>query len=296
MRTLMQKYLPAMALLFLAAGGAQADWVIDGETTATYDSNVSRAERERDILEDESLLGSLSLGWRTQPGHTTAINLRAFVEGEGYREITTLGRVTAGGQAILRWQPVLGFLRPVYQFSLTAQMDDYNVSQRDSAVYTVQAFASKRINDRIMASYGLEGVERRSEGTVFDTTSGRAFLNLDFMLNKEWSAYGGYSHLRGDTISSAQLAFCNGLPANDIFGLVSASTAIEPDAAFNGKFCGNWIAYRLKATTHVLTLGLNRAFSHNLSADFSVQGVEVDARGDNNYQRVLVRAGLLARF
>lgn len=271
-------------------------FVSGGELTASYDSNVSRAERERDVLRDSTLLANVDLVMRSQPSFTTALNLRAFLEGEAYREIDTLNRGTAGGQAILRWQPTQGFGAPVYQFSLTAQLDNYAVSQRDSMVYTLQAFASQRLNDRIMFSYGLEGVQRYSDGTVFDTTNGRAFLNLDTELTDSLSAYGGYSYLYGDTFSSAQLVFCNGVPANDIYGLVSASSAIERDQAFNEKFCGTWIAYRLTASTHVLTLGLNQAFSHKLSADISVQGVEVLAEGDNDYHRVLVRAGLLARF
>ncbi|MDQ8036192.1 MAG: hypothetical protein REI12_02140 [Pedobacter sp.] len=283
-------------VLAVFSAGAQAGFVIDGEATAVYDSNVSRAERDRDILKDESMFGSVSLAWRGQPGNTTAVSVRGFVEGEAYNEITTLGRVSAGGQAVLRWQPVLGFMQPVYQFSATAQLDDYNVDQRDSMVYTVQAFASQRVNDRIMASYGLEGVLRESDGTVFDTSNGRAFLSLDFSLSKTWSAYGAYSFLYGNTFSSAQIAFCDGTPAGDIFPLIQASEAIEKDAAFNSKFCGTWVAYRLDATTNSLTLGLNKAFNHSLSADFSVQGVDVHAEGDNNYQRMLVRAGLLARF
>ncbi|MGH8493284.1 MAG: hypothetical protein ACRERR_09305 [Moraxellaceae bacterium] len=283
-------------VLGLFSSSVQAGFVVDGEATAVYDSNVSRAERDRDILKDESLFGSTSLTWRTQPGNTTAVSLRGFMEGETYNEITTLGRVTAGGQAVLRWQPVLGFMAPVYQFSATAQLDDYNVNQRDSMVYTVQAFASQRVNDRIMASYGAEGVLRRSEGTVFDTSNARAFLSLDFMLSKTWSAYGAYSFLYGNTFSSAQISFCDGTPAGDIFPLIQASEAIEKDEALNSKFCGNWVAYRLDATTNSLTLGLNKAFNHSLSADLSVQGVDVHAEGNNNYQRMLVRAGLLARF
>lgn len=292
-----ERFAPAVLVLgMVVTVPAQAGWVLDGEVTAAYDNNVSRAERERDILRDETLLGNLSLGWRTQPGNTTAVNLRGFLEGEGYNEITTLGRTTAGGQATLRWQPVLGFMQPVYQFSFTGQVDDYNVDQRDSMVYTAQAFATRHANDRIIVAYGIEGVKRESDGTVFDTTHGRAFLNLDFELTEDLAAYSSYSYLRGDTFSSAQLIFCNGAPASDIFGLIQASSAIEPDEAFNQKFCGSWVAYRLKASTNALTLGINKAFSHSLSADFSVQGIDVRAEGDNDYQRMIVRFGLLTRF
>jgi hypothetical protein len=283
-------------MLMMTSGVSKAGWVVDGELTGTYDNNVSRAERERDILRDESALANVSVGWRTQPTFNTGLTLRGFVEGEAYKDITTLNRTTAGGQTILRWQPVQGFMEPVYQFSVMAQVDKYDVDQRSSAVFTAQAFASRHLNDRIILAYGVEGVKRRSNGTVFDTSNGRAFLNMDFELTQSIAAYAGYSYLRGDTFSSAQLTFCNGLPASDIYGLIQASSALEPDAAFNKKFCGSWVAYRLPASSHSFSLGLNKSFGHNLSVDVSVQKVLVYAKGDNDYQRMLVRASLLTRF
>lgn len=285
-----------MLLALVLVADARAEWAVDGEATTTYDSNVSRAERTRDILSDESLLASLAVVFNAEPTRNTALNVRGFVEGEAYREITPLNRATAGGQVMGRWQPVVTFTAPVYQLNLTAQLDDYDVKQRDSMVYTAQAFASQHVNDRTTLAYGIEGVQRRSDGTVFDTSNTRLFINADFALTDNVSAYAAYSYLHGDTISSAQISFCNGMVANDIFGLIKASDALETDEAFNEKFCGSWLAYRLKADTHALTLGLNNAFSHKLSADFSVQGIDVNAKGDNNYQRLLVRLGLLARF
>lgn len=279
-----------------AAHTEEVRWVADGELTAGYDSNVSRAERERDILRDESLLLSAGLTLLTEPTFGTALNFRLFAEAEAWRVLDPLDRTTAGGQIIGRWQPRPGYTAPVYLLTLSAQQDIYGVEQRDSLVYSAQLVASRRLNDRIRLAYGLEGVQRRSDGTVFDTAQGRAFLNADFELDAHWSAYTAYSMLRGDTFSSAQFAFCNGASANDIFGLIAAADALESDQAFDRAACGRWIAYRLPADTHALTLGLNRGFGHHLAADVSVQGVAVRARGDNDYERVLVRAGLLARF
>lgn len=289
-----------LSLLFvLAAAPAAAEemeWVLDGELTTSHDSNISRAERERDIIADNSAVASLGLVLRTEPSFQTALSLRLFAEGEAWQDTDTLDRSTGGGQLLLRWAPLQGYRAPVFGLNLTGQVDDYAVRQRDSLIYAMQLFASQRANDRIHLSWGLEVTERRSDGTVFDTTQGRVFLSADFELDRHWSAYSTYSHLRGDTFSSAQLSFCNGASATDIFGLISASEALEADTAFNDAYCGSWIAYRLKAQTHALTLGLNRGFGHSLSADVAVQGVQVNGQGDNDYQRVIVRAGLLARF
>lgn len=285
-----------LAWLALPAMAEERRWVMDGEATATYDSNVSRAERERDIIRDESVLANAGLVLLFEPSYNTALNLRGFVEGEAWLDSEALDRGTVGGQVIGRWQPSPGFMAPVYQLTLTAQLDDYGVHQRDSRVYSAQLFANRHLNDRIRLTYGIEGVQRESDGSVFDTRHGRAFLSADFELDDQWSAYSAYSFLHGDTFSSAQFSFCNGASANDIFGLISASTALENDEAFNQDYCGSWIAYRLKADTHALTLGFNYGISHSLSLDFSAQGVQVYGQGDNDYTRVLLRAGVLARF
>lgn len=285
-----------LALAALPARAEEERWVVDGEVSAVHDSNVGRAERKRDIVADQGVLANLGLVLLTEPSFSTAVNLRAFVEGESWAEMDRLDRSSAGGQVTGRWAPLRGYRAPVFQTVLTLQFDDYSVDQRDSRVYTAQVSGSQRLNDRIRVSYGLEGTRRYSDGTVFDITQGRAFVTADFDLDRNWSAYTAYSHLRGDTFSTAQVSFCNGVPANDIFPLIGASTALEPDQAFNDSYCGNWLAYRLKARTHALTLGLNRGFGHSLSGDLSVQGVQVLGQDDNDYRRVIVRAGLLARF
>lgn len=277
---------------------AEAEWrpVLDVETTLSHDSNVSRGGYKRDRLHDDTAFGRALVSVQPMSTFSSSLRVGVFAEGEKYKEISSLDRSSAGGQATLRWQPVSGFMEPVYQFSVSGQQDDYQVKQRDSVVYTAQGLVSRHVNDRIMAAYGVEGVNRRSDGTVFDTKNIRLFLNLDFELSDVWSAYTNYSYLHGDTFSSAQFTFCNGVVANDIFGLVSASTAIEPDQALNRELCGSWMAYRLKAHTNSLTGGINRGFGHHLSVDFSVQGVQVDTQGNNQYRRVLTRLGLLARF
>jgi hypothetical protein len=299
MRSSLQRKVAVFSFMLLATAahaGEGARVVGDGEVTFTHDSNISRAERERDILPDQSALAAAGLSLLTEPSLNTALNLRVFVEGEAWLDSEPLNRASGGGQVTGRWQPKPGYLAPIYQLTLTGQVDDYGVDQRDSAVFTAQLSATRRLNDRVMFTYGLEGVERHSDGTVFDVAHGRVFMNADFELSDTWSAYGAWSYLRGDTFSSAQFTFCNGASATDIFGLIAASDALENDEALNEAYCGSWIAYRLPAGTHAFTVGLNHAFSHKLSADFSAQDVRVHAKGDNDYRRLMLRAGLLMRF
>lgn len=288
-------------VLLAACSHALADaddtpWTIDMDVAGIHDSNVSRAERERDIVNDSSVVANVGLAWSHQLGYKSAMTLRGFVEAERFGEIHPLNRDTAGLQAIYRFQTRLGYTAPVYQLSISGQSDDYGVHQRNSDVVNVQAFATKRITDRITLTYGMDAQQRESNGQVFDTRQIRGFANADYAWNQDLSTYAAYSYIDGDTLSSAQFSFCNGTGASDIFGLIKASDAVEFDEALNDTFCGNWLAYRLKAKTQTGTLGINRAINHSLSLDASVQHIDVLAEGDNHYKRMLVRAGILARF
>lgn len=287
-------------VLALASASASADgqisFVADGELTFAHDSNVSRAERERDIIRDQSVLVAVGGALRLSPTFNSALNLRAFAEAERWAEAKSLERTTLGAQAIFRGQTRRGFTAPVYQAIATVQQDDYGVDQRDSTLYTLQALVQRRLTNRVMVNAGVEVQQRQSDGTVFDTEQARLFGNLDYAWSEHVSLYGVYSYIKGDTFSSAQLQFCNGAPATDIYPLISAAEAFEPDQAFNADFCGNWIAYRLGADTHSLVLGINRGFGHHISADLSLQQVNVAADGGINYERTIVRAGLLGRF
>lgn len=269
---------------------------IDGEVGVAWDSNISRALYERDILDDSSASASVAAAWNFEFGAMKAATLRAFIDGEAWSEFDTLDKVGLGVQGIYRWQRRLGFTAPFYQFSLAAQQDDSATDFRDANRYTTQAFVTRRFTDALRGSLGVEGSLQEARGRVFDAVQGRLFANGDLQLNADWAVYGTYSLIRGDTVSSAQQQFCNGALATDTFGLIRHAEEIEPDAALNDALCGTWIAYSLPATTHVFVAGINRGFGHSMSVDLSAQQVAVDAKGNNEYHRTIIRAGILARF
>ena len=155
---------------------------------------------------------------------------------------------------------------------------------------------TRRFTDEIRGSAGIEGSTQQSRGVVFDMSQERLFFNGDLELTPAWAAYGTYSLIGGDTVSSAQQQFCNGTLASDTYNIIAAAKAIEPDVALNNATCGSWLAYRMKAITHSFVFGVNRGFGHNMSFDLSAQHVMVYADGGNDYRRTIVRAGILARF
>ncbi|NNF60477.1 MAG: hypothetical protein HKN06_04010 [Gammaproteobacteria bacterium] len=303
MNGMVRKSCQSAVLVIMAAGhniagaaGAETEWFADTEATAIYDDNVSRAERERDIVYDKMLLANIGLAYNRELSSERAITLRSFLQIEQFFEVEGLSHSSVGGQFIYRWQNELGFSAPFYQFNTTVQFNEFRVQQRDNTEINSQFIVSKRITDSILASTGLEYNYQDSSGVVFDQSRSRWFLNADYATRSGWALYGTYSFIHGDTTSTAQAVFCNGAAAPDTFGLVIASEAIEVDQAFSDEFCGKWVSYRLNANTNMLVLGLNKGIGNSMALDFSVRKVLVNGAGDNDYDRTIFNASLLVRF
>jgi len=269
---------------------------VDSELTVGYDDNLSQAERERDTVEDHFLEAQLGLLYNHEINFNAAVSFKGFLSGQAFETADSLNRGSAGLEASLRYQPTFGFLAPFYRLTLTAQLDEYDSEQRDSDILKAQLSGTKRITDKLTGTLGAEYRYRDSEGSVWDNKDWRFFINGDLMLTKRLALYSTYSFLTGDVTSSAQVTFCNGLAADDIYGLIQSSTAIEFDDAFSNDFCGDWVAYRLDGTTNAIMTGLNYGFNHSVSLDASMLWASINGDGDNDYYRRVYRFSLLARF
>lgn len=278
------------------AGTIDSPWQFSISATAGYNNNLGQAERGRDKVGDQSVTFTGDAAYKLDLGSALQSTLRGFLETEQWDRVRDISRLTAGGQMLFDWQPVAGPTAPSFQFNAGVQVDDYAHKQRDSTVITTQLLATKPISERVSATIGVEYRHRDSSGTVWDLSSVRGFLGGAFAFRPGWSVHGTYSYIDGDVWSTARTTFCNGAPAGDIFGLVSAADAIEPDEAFNSAFCGSWHAYRLPATVNMLELGVNTEIGQGVLLDFSAQGAKIDARGDNTYDTQIYRVSLTKRF
>lgn len=295
----MIRFVTGMTIALLALPGQaleREDFRIDADVTISRDDNQSRAERQRDQVQDISASARLNVGYFQPLGRRALLILSGFGEAERFDDIGPLDRNSIGASLALRWQPSSAFSAPVVEWNLSLQDDDIQVAQRDSAVTRSQLFVTRRFTDRITMSAGGEYRQAASRSDVFDLEDYRVFWNLDYLLMQKYALYFTYSYLDGDVFSSAQRIFCNGTPATDILPLINAATAIDDDDAYNEALCGEWIAYRLDGSTDTFTGGLNMPFGKSASLDVSLMHVRVDAALGNHYERNLVRASLLKRF
>lgn len=271
-------------------------WSLDG--TGSYDTNVGRAQFTRDVIGEYQGAVELGLAYDFDLGLFQALSARGFAETQVHQTLKPLDQVSYGGELSYRFQFALGFYEPFITLSLRAQDDDVQDDMRDAGTTTFALQASRRLSDSFTGTLGIERRQTDSDSRVFDVDTDRAFINLDYRMEQGWVGFLTLGYLRGQTVSSAQLALCDGTRPQDIFPLLAASQVIEPDQAFNEALCGDWLSYRLEANTKTLQFGLNKSVSHALALDLSVLWVDTEAALDAqvNYQRRIARVGLLMRF
>ena len=255
----------------------------------TSDDNLSQAEQNSDIAEDQSAELSASLAFSRLLTLKQGYTIAGFTKFKGHREFTTLDSGSLGVTAIYRIQPKLGFTQPLYQVSATLKAEEFEFDQRDSTTIELRAQIKKRITDKLTLGIGAEHQSTDSDGTVFDLDRTKLFTNADLSLNSSSLIYFNYSYIDGDSVSTG---FANNQP----FKVINAQDASEPDRAFSELLPGTWIAYRLSAKTNTYKLGYNKRISPSMSVDLSVLMADVEAKGDNNYQRVLSRLSIAKRF
>jgi hypothetical protein len=277
-------------LPFLCAAGAalfcSASYAlpIDVETAINVDNNITRAERESDILDDRFLSIQLATSYLQWLNQNHRLIYRGFARGEFYDKYDKLSNVTAGVGATYQYRASGAFTEPTYGAFARVSIAEYKSDLRDSNLYTVGVSFRKPLTDRITYAAQLSYNKRDSDSTVFDTAEASLLQNLDYALGENWTMYFTHNYLAGDVVSTA-------IP---YLKVVNAAETINADDAFErGRF-----AYRIDARTHVVTLGTNFRINEQNSLDLSVRWVQSTATEDKDitYERWIVGLAYLTRF
>jgi hypothetical protein len=264
--------------------------------TVGADDNVSRAENRVDIIADRFAHADARFIMDYEISFNKSLSLEVQAGHQAYQFTDQLGRNEFSGRIVYRWQNNFSYNSPWYQVFSDVKVWDSRAQQRNSTFYTQQAMVSARLTTMISGSIGAEHKVRDSESRVFDLTQSRVFAHLDYAWADDFSLYSSYSYIKGDTVSTVQSQYCNGLIATSVYPLLLVSKDIEWDQAFNDSYCGNWISYRLNALTQTFVIGANYGFDHSSSLDFSWLYADVQAEGDNYYQRNIMQLNFLKAF
>jgi hypothetical protein len=283
---------PVLALLVAALpAAAAAQWTLDAQVARTHDDNLSRAQRESDIVGDRALAlrGALGRAFVVADGDLV---LRGEARAARYDDVLGLDHGAVGAGASWRRKLGLGLTAPWIAADAAIFAEDYGTAVRDGRSAALSLELGKRFSARFDASLGAV-YDRRRQRDDFPTVpgfSGEPFslqgrslaLQGRFALHEKLLAFGALAARRGDVVSSTR--------RNPQIFLESA--AIAPDPAFGPDF----IAYKLTgAETTSATLGLSWALGAKASLDFAVASDRTQARGGLEYDGNVYSLALVYR-
>jgi hypothetical protein len=278
-----------LVLLMAMVGSAWADrnrpWGAGFETTVFTDDNIGRAQNDSDIQNDIALVGKVDANYTWELSPSKALTAASFVQLEEFTDYEGLSSTQYGGTLDYRFQTRAGFTAPVYSIFVGISEGDFETDIRDGTTIDFGFRITRRITDRITGTAGATLTDRSARGEVFDLERTRYFLNADYRINAHWSAYITYNYIDGDVFSSATPT----LP------ILNWADAIEPDNAFGG-LGNNKLAYRLDAVTTIWRYGVNIGLNHTNAIDISIDDLNSDAAGPNEYDRLSVAVAFLHRF
>ena len=264
-RRVLRLALAGMLVLGWSAA-ARAEWLLDVDAGARYDSNLTRAQEHPDVRADAAATLFASAGTFFALTGADGLTLDVNALTEAWHRFHGLNRASIGGSASYKHKFGLGYAAPWISFGLAGSHDDYRSAIRDSDSLEARAELGQRFNEAFDASVGAVFDRRYARndlpvvpgisGRVFDVRGKSAFVRAGYSLTEQLQAGANFAVRRGDVVSTTRRHL-------EIF---LESDAIAADPAFGDDF----FAYRLRgtSTTRTAAVTLSWALSDRSSLNF----------------------------
>lgn len=258
-----------------------------GDLGVGYDDNIGNAAEEYDMRDSSVVSGGANLDYRRALSLNTGLLLRGGLQGEAYEAEDGLSNARVLATARLSHRPAGGFYMPTFAGWVSAGVAEFNSAMRDGFEYRAGLSVTEPLTTAISARLSVAAAERRGENAVFDLSSWSAGVNLDWAVTPRITLYTGYQFQDGDVVSTGTVP----PKSSHIAGGCGSGSACDPDDALEGQF-----AYRIEASTHVTTAGLNVPLSGRVALDAQARLVDSTAAGGTGYARVQGMVSALMRF
>jgi len=246
----------ALAVVFaMVASAARADWRIDAETGALFDSNLSNSERASDVKSDWAWQSNVRVGDGFQLARDLRLNLGADLREQVWAQFDAFNNVAPGGTASLRYRFGLGRRAPWVLIEDRLAYAFFKENDRSGLDNRFRIRGGLGITERLSveAAYTFDDYDARNP--FWDLSGNSGALRLTFDVTSSLQVALGYLYRNGDVISYA-------IPPRP--DLVALSSAHEP---VNGFGSPPYTAYRLRGATNALSASAG----YTLGKYFSVQ-------------------------
>jgi hypothetical protein len=283
----MNLFLPTLpgrrtAIVFMLAAtsaSARAEWLIDVDAGALFDSNVNNGYEQRDIRADGALTLNGAGSYLALSG-ADSLTLGADARSEVYHRFHGLNVIGGGGTAVYRHKFGLGSEVPWIRLSAAVAADDYRSDIRDGDRIAFDAELGRRFNTAFDAAFGLTYERRYAKhdepvvpgisGAVFDVRGQSIYARVGYAIDDRLLVGAELTLRRGDVVASTR-------PDLAIF---RASEAIAADPTFGPDF----FAYRLRGTTATVGLTASWALDDRSSLNVAYVDDRTDSAGSIVYR------------
>jgi hypothetical protein len=273
----MHRWIALLATVLPFAAAAQ--WTVDGELARSYDDNLSRAQRESDIVRDHALQARGALG-RLFVLAQGDLALRVEARAARHDDISGLDHYALGLGAGWRRKLAIGLTAPWIAADAALSREAYEQNLRDGERSSLSATLGKRFDERFEASLGA-AYDRRSQrrdlasvpgipGRPFSLQGRSLFAKASYAFSTRGLAFARIAARSGDVVSSTRRNL-------QIF---RESADIANDPAFGPDF----IAYKLTgARTRSGSLGVSWALGRRSALEATLARDLTKARAGLQY-------------
>jgi hypothetical protein len=284
---------------------AHAEWIGNVNAQYEFNSNLSNAQPSADINSDSAFRLNLSGGKYFQLTDATGLSVTADLGGINQIRFNGLNNVSYGLSTSLRHKFGLGDSAPWISLSGSAGYHDFENDPRDSWRYNLAFAMGKRLTERFTLQlkyryeeqiadriYNIPGLTLQTfeedeppipiYGDAFNLSAHNVSLTGIFTLTDTLTAYLAYTRREGGITSTVSYD-----PE-----ILEYGDAVAVDRAFGN----NRYAYKVDASTNLVSVGLSWAMTGHTSVNLGYDWMETTGEYDLAYSNNLAHLNLIYSF
>ncbi|PYI78243.1 MAG: hypothetical protein DMF04_03925, partial [Verrucomicrobia bacterium] len=182
---------------------ARAEWRLEAETGAVYDSNLSNSDRGTDVRDDFAWRSDVVAGNAVQLARDLRLSVGADVRGEVWDRFDAFNTIAAGTSAGLRYRFGLGRSAPWILLEDRFGYDWFHDSAQSGSDNVINLRAGIALSDRIALEGGYEFESFVAPDNFYDRQLHRGDAHIFFDVTSSLQVALGYTYREGDVISYA---------------------------------------------------------------------------------------------
>jgi hypothetical protein len=192
-----------LGIVFFLSHLAHAEWRLEAETGAVYDSNLSNSDRAADVRDDWAWRSDVSAGNAVQLTHDLRLSLGADLRADVWDRFDAFNTIGTGASAGLRYRFGLGRRAPWILLEDRLGYDWFHDSAQSGCDNVMNLHGGIALSDRIALEGGYEFESFVAPNNFYDRQVHRGNAHIFFDLTSSLQLALGYTYREGDVISYA---------------------------------------------------------------------------------------------